>query len=122
MREVAPLPPVEPPGPPSLVNAVVAFMIAVSLVTTWAVLCRSEATESDSVANFLGEHATPMDMTGFIPPTNRIGPDPYVDGGGVFWQCWNTFSSGAAATATNRRRSYCRIHSAPRAVTRGVQF
>jgi Bacterial regulatory proteins, lacI family len=29
-----------------------------------------------SVANFLGGHATPMDMTGFIPPTNRIAePD-----------------------------------------------
>jgi hypothetical protein len=39
MREVEPLPPVQSPGPPSLVNAVVAFMIAVSLVTTWAVLC-----------------------------------------------------------------------------------
>jgi hypothetical protein len=24
------------------------------------------------VANFLGGRATPMDMTGFIPPTNRI--------------------------------------------------
>jgi hypothetical protein len=73
MREVAPLPPVESPGPPSLVNAVVAFMIAVSLVATWAVLCRSEATERDSVANFLGEHATPLDMTGLRPHRRPAG-------------------------------------------------
>ena len=25
-----------------------------------------------SVANFLGGHVTPMNMTGFIPPANRI--------------------------------------------------
>jgi hypothetical protein len=31
-----------------------------------------------SVANFLGEHATPMDMMGSIPPANRIAePDTF---------------------------------------------
>jgi hypothetical protein len=31
-----------------------------------------------SVANFLGGHAIPMNMTGFIPPTNRIAvPDTF---------------------------------------------
>jgi hypothetical protein len=31
-----------------------------------------------SVANFLGGHAILMDMTGFIPPTNRIAvPDTF---------------------------------------------
>jgi hypothetical protein len=39
MREVTPQPLVDSPGPPSLVNALAAFMIAVSLVATWAVLC-----------------------------------------------------------------------------------
>jgi hypothetical protein len=39
MREVTPRPPVKSPGPPSLVNALVTFMIAISLVATWAVLC-----------------------------------------------------------------------------------
>jgi hypothetical protein len=39
MREVTPRPPVDSPGPPSLVNALAALIIAVSLVATWAVLC-----------------------------------------------------------------------------------
>jgi hypothetical protein len=39
MPKINPRPLVGSPGPPSLANALAAFMIAVSLVATWAVLC-----------------------------------------------------------------------------------
>jgi hypothetical protein len=42
----------------------------------WASPSNSGGKTKGSVANFLGGPATPMDMTGFIPPTKRIAePD-----------------------------------------------